>query len=103
MHTPAPWRVGEIEKGFAWINGGDRRPVWLKFAKVAIGMDSESEVSIEGNANLNLILTAPEMLDALTLSTKELKHVLCYNRASNDIRDIIDKIDVVIAKAKTLP
>ena len=55
------WVLGRIDKSYQYINGKG----WEDFARVVVKMKGASYTSSIGEANLKLIISAPELLEAL--------------------------------------
>lgn len=60
-HTKGPWLLDAVENGYRGISS--EKGQWYSFAKVAI--ESCKAPDEEGIANANLIVAAPELLEAL--------------------------------------
>jgi len=66
-YTKGPWRLCAIENGHRGISSDDGK--WWSFAKVAVETCNVSDGV--GIANANLIVAAPELLEALEQLVKQ--------------------------------
>lgn len=83
-YTPGPWKLGRLGR---YVYGGD------DLAVVYVDDNATPREENEMQANARLIAAAPELLAMLTEAAEFIQP---FNRAE----ELLDRIDVVIAKAR---
>lgn len=89
-HTPGPWVVEEDAShfdgrsdGYKFLSGEE----WHSFCRVVIRFEGSSSDYPEGLANLRLISSAPDMLEALRMSERALAAELEMRNGAEDVTD----------------
>lgn len=95
-HTPGPWKVDSYETVTIKAEKEDKIAMltWLKGPYGDLGRKSDEEVK----ANARLIASAPELLEALKVTTSLCR--LKYGNLDAEVYNEILRIESIIAKAE---